>query len=297
MGQNLVLEPARLGRLQRPLMTARGICVLCLAADRVMLGDDLSGVAHMALFKRAPEAVGDHRIQQLAVAHPKALAHARQEVWTVAHRFHPAGDGNIDVSGRDPLNAEHHRPETRSAHHVDGERRDTVGKAAAERRLPRGILANSRGHDVAHDAFVDDRRIDAGAAHRLRDDQRAELGRGEPFSAPRNFPVGVRTALAMTDSRTPDLDPRHGVVAEQHLQACQDHSRRAGDLARPWDGGGIHQEECPLEADRRGARRRGTDRCVPRESDLAWRKGRAPKQFGKRAGNRMANGQHGKSEI
>ena len=51
-----------------------------------------------------------------------------------------------------------------------------IGQAAPERRLPRGILTQPGGHDVAHDAFVDDRRIDAGAADRLGDDERARAG-------------------------------------------------------------------------------------------------------------------------
>ena len=35
-----------------------------------------------------------------------------------------------------------------------GERRDVIGEAALERRLPRGRLADAARHDVAHDAFV-----------------------------------------------------------------------------------------------------------------------------------------------
>jgi hypothetical protein len=52
-----------------------------------------------------------------------------------------------------------------------------VGQAAVERRLPRRVLAEAGGDDVAHDALVDDRRIDAGAAHRFGDGERAELRR------------------------------------------------------------------------------------------------------------------------
>ena len=52
---------------------------------------------------------------------------------------------------------------------------DVVGQAAAQRRLPGRRLAESGRDDVAHDAFVDDRRVDAGAAHGLADDDRPEL--------------------------------------------------------------------------------------------------------------------------
>ena len=75
------------------------------------------------------------------------------------------------------------------------------GQAAVERRLPRRVLPFAGGDDVAHDAFVDDRRVDPGAADRLAYGQGAELGSGEVFSEPRNLPVGVRTAETMTASR------------------------------------------------------------------------------------------------
>src|SRR5438067_12800839 len=39
------------------------------------------------------------------------------------------------------------------------------------------------------------------------------------FSAPRNFPVGVRTADTITDSRTTDLDLLDGARAEKRLQS------------------------------------------------------------------------------
>ena len=73
------------------------------------------------------------------------------------------------------LRGEHHGFQARAAHLVDRQRGDVIGQAAAQRRLARGILSAAGGDDVAHDAFVDDGRIDAGAAHRFGDDERAEL--------------------------------------------------------------------------------------------------------------------------
>src|SRR5438309_11490886 len=65
-----------------------------------------------------------------------------------------------------------------------------------------------------------------------------------PFSAPRNLPVGVRTALTITDSRiSPSRmlcvplrfhgDPRDGVLPEQRLEPRQDHAARTLHFARP----------------------------------------------------------------
>ena len=88
----------RRSRARRLLMAARGVVVLRVAADVVVLGDDLAGVAHVALLERAPQAVVDHRVDDLAVAHAQPVAHARQQVGAVAHRLHAAGDGDVDVA-------------------------------------------------------------------------------------------------------------------------------------------------------------------------------------------------------
>ena len=53
------------------------------------------------------------------------------------------------------------------------------GQSAAQRRLPRRILSQPGLHHVAHDAFIDRVGIDARALHRLANDNRAQLRRGE----------------------------------------------------------------------------------------------------------------------
>ena len=62
---------------------------------------------------------------------------------------------------------------------VDRERGDGLRQSAAERRLPGGRLAEPGGDDVAHDALVDDGRVDAGSCDGLAHDERAELRGGE----------------------------------------------------------------------------------------------------------------------
>ena len=153
--------------------------VLLLARHLVGVGDGFAGVPHVPAFERTPEPVVDHRIDDGAVAHAQAFADARQQVRAVAHRFHAAGDGDLDVTGEDALLREHHGLQPRAAHLVDRERGDVIREAALERRLPRRRLAGAGRDDVAHDAFVHRRRIDARAADRFADDHGAELGRGE----------------------------------------------------------------------------------------------------------------------
>ena len=125
---------------------------------------------------------------------------------------------------RNALSREHDGLETRAADLVDRERGDVIGQAAVERRLARGVLAEAGGHDVAHDAFVDDGRVDAGAANGFGDDQRAELGSGEVLQRAQKL-AGRRPDGADDDGLTHDivtvrtLDPATTSCAEQRLQA------------------------------------------------------------------------------
>src|SRR5690349_17746450 len=114
------------------------------------------------------------------------------------------------------------------------------------------------------------------------------------FRAPRNFPVGVRTADTMTDSRTADLDRVHGVGAEEPLQARENHRRRSHDFARPLGAGRLDEERAVGELHRRDAAERGPDGGVPCEGDLAVRQRRRLQQLGERAGDGVRDRAHRK---
>src|SRR5207247_2133408 len=128
-------------------------------------------------------------------------------------------------------------------------------------------------------------------------------GAVKSLSAPRNLPVGVRTALTITESRIPVLaftfgvlrshrDARDGLGAEQRLQAREDHAGRTRDLARPLRAGGVHDERAAVEPGPGDALDHGADGGTPGEAHFAGRERRATQQLDERAGNRVRDRSH-----
>src|SRR5205823_13582929 len=167
---------------------------------------------------------------------------------------------------------------------------DMVRQTAVERLLAGRILTEAGRYHVAHDAFVDDFGIDAGAADGLADDHGAELGGAEALEHAEKFPRG--RAHGADDDRfthrlTSDLDARDGIVAEQRFQTREDDGARSIDLARPLRARRIDHQYAAFEPDRRRALERGTDGRAPRERDFAVRQRRAAQQMGERSRHGM----------
>ena len=103
-----------------------------------------------------------------------------QEVRAVAHRLHAAGDRDVDVTQR-------RCPAAASITALSPDPQTLLIVSAPTRlaRPPRsaacraGAWPSAGADDVAHDAFVDGRGIDAGALDGFANSQRAELGRPE----------------------------------------------------------------------------------------------------------------------
>src|SRR3954466_11694838 len=113
-----------------------------------------------------------------------------------------------------------------------------------------------------------------------------------PFSAPRNLPVGVRTAESITDSRTTRLDALADVGAEQRLETPQDHRRRSHHFCRPLQAGGFDEQHAALELHVRDAVEGRADGGLPCEGHLAVRQRRAAQQLDERAGQAGGDGKH-----
>ena len=160
-------------------MRVQRIGILLLAGDAVLFGDILAGHPHVIAVVNVPEAVVDHTIDGDGVAHAKSLTCLGQQVGGVRHRLHATGDDDLGVSGLNCLGGESNGLQPRSANLVNGHSADLRRKAAEDGRLARRVLAFTRCHYVAHDAFIDQRGLDAGAAHYFADDHCAQLRRGK----------------------------------------------------------------------------------------------------------------------
>src|SRR5680860_1120464 len=157
---DLVGEAAGVGRLGGEPVRALGEAVHVGAGDLELVGDLARLVDHLLLGERVGEAVVDHRVDRLDVAHPVAEAGARQQVRRAAHRLHAAGHGDLGVAGADRRVGEPERAHARGADLVDRLRRDLLGDAALDLGLARGDLALAGLQDLAEDDLLDPLRVD-----------------------------------------------------------------------------------------------------------------------------------------
>ena len=158
-------------------------------------GDVLGGLAHVPVFEGAPQTVVDHGIDGFLVAILPAGPRAHEQVRRPAHALHAAGQNDLRIAGADGLGRQHDCLEAGAANLVDRDRRDGVGQARLERRLPGRVLAHAGLQDVAHDDFIDVARRERRRGAWPRPARR-RLSCGAESSArpPRNLPIGVRTA-------------------------------------------------------------------------------------------------------
>ncbi len=140
---------------------------------RAVLGAD----AHVVLAVRVPQAVVDHPVDQLDVAHPRPGPRGAVVVGRVGHRLHAARHHHLGVPERDGLRAGDDRLEPGAAHLVERPGRRRLRQAGEDRRLARGRLSHARLEDVAHHHLVHRGGLDAGALQGGADGDGAEARR------------------------------------------------------------------------------------------------------------------------
>ena len=164
------------GRLQRELVGAQRPAVE-VRAGHLQLVADLGGLdEHLLAGERVGEAVVDHRVEHLGVAHAIAEARLRQQIGGLRHRLHAAADTDLEVAGADRLVEDHRRPQPRRADLVDRLGGDLLGNPRLDLGLARGDLPLTRLQHLAHHDVLDLLGLDGGPLQRGVDRDAAELG-------------------------------------------------------------------------------------------------------------------------
>ena len=102
----------------------------------------------------------------------------------------------------DALSREHDGLQPRPAHLIDRQRGDVISEAASQCGLTCRRLTEPRRDDVAHDAFLDDGRVDAGARNGLTDHDGAELWGSERLQRSEEL-AGCGSSGGNNDNATP----------------------------------------------------------------------------------------------
>ena len=105
----------------------------------------------MVVVEGVPEAVSDHPVHELGIAHAPPPACGGQDVGSLGHVLHAARHHTAGLAGADGQRGFRHGLEAGTADLVHRPRRDLHGDAGLDGGLPGGVLAQPRLKDVAHD--------------------------------------------------------------------------------------------------------------------------------------------------
>ena len=152
-GDDLVLELAGLLGGLSLVLRGDGEAVLLLARDLPLAGHVLGRVAHVVAVEGVPQAILDHGVDELHVAHLGAVAQVGA-VRRLAHALLAAGDDDVGGAERDLLGAERDRAQARAAQLVDAPGGRIDRDAGGWRPAARDFVAGARRQDLAHDDFV-----------------------------------------------------------------------------------------------------------------------------------------------
>jgi hypothetical protein len=175
---DFVFELASFLCSRRLALATGGQSVLHFSGNAVGLGHVFGGDAHVVLVVHVPQAVHDHGVGHLPVAHALAVAAAVQDVRAGAHVFLATGNHDFAVAPGHGLGSQHHGLQARAAHGVDGQRRGFLGHTGFHHGLAGGVLAHACGQHLAHDDFTDGVHRQAAALEQTLDDDAAQLGGG-----------------------------------------------------------------------------------------------------------------------
>ena len=132
----------------------------------------------MVVVERIPQAVLDHGVDQLLVAHASAPAGIGSGEGSGAHVLGAAADNDVGVAGEDGAAGLDDGLHARAADHADGVGGNGVGKTGAHADLTGDVLAEAGGQDAAEHQLIDVLGSDIRALEGFLHDNGAELSGG-----------------------------------------------------------------------------------------------------------------------
>src|SRR5690606_4482564 len=175
---DLVDEGPRLDRVVGAGQRGDRVLVHLGAGELVLVRRGLGEGAHRTTFLVGVlEPVEEHVVVSRVVADARARAMLLEQVGSVGHALHAAGDDQVDGAHGERLGAHDHGLHAAAADLVDGGRLDRLGQPGLERGLARGCLAEPGGQHAAHVDPFDGLALNPRALDRRPDRGRAELCR------------------------------------------------------------------------------------------------------------------------
>ena len=155
-GHDFGRKTATLHGLGAQLVAAQGVLVLLLARDAQTLGDLLGGLGHVEpadrIHQRCEERVDDGLL--LTEAH--ARTHAVDDVRSLAHVLHAAGEHRGRFTQLQELRARHDRLQAGTAQAIHGQSRHMLRHTSLQTHMARAVQRIDRGlQRVAHDHMID----------------------------------------------------------------------------------------------------------------------------------------------
>ena len=195
-GHDLVVKPSGLlGRLGLLLGGgAEGIQLL--AGDAPHVADVLRSGAHVVVVVGVPQAVLDHGVHDLLVAHTGAPALGGEGVRGGGHVLGAAGHDDVGVAAQDGAGALDDALHAGAANHAHGVGGHGVGQARLHAHLAGGVLAQGGGEHTAEHQLVHLLRLHSGAVQRLLHHHGTQLRCGGVLQA---APEGAHCRPAAVD--------------------------------------------------------------------------------------------------
>ena len=187
--------------------------VLLVTGKSVALGAVFSvGTHETAFVVGVLESVEKHVIEDAAMAHAITGAGTVEEIRSVAHALHAAGDDDLGAAGKEQVVREHDGLHAGAAHLVDGDCAGGGGQSCAEGGLASGSLAEAGGEHTAEENFVDGFRRNATPLESGADGGGAELGSAQVFEI----------ALKCANGRARGADNHDGIRGCGHLRSSSE---------------------------------------------------------------------------